>query len=143
MAYSLCMHCLDVIQCHIHMKASKGKCSALGLLDKVDHQLKIWSDEIAEENEWMQAGMHFLSYLYFGQSAQSLSDLRHTLFTKKRGPPKIKVFHRPQNMQSSISNVRAYQGLVWHAGDKTAPPEFTANQSLSSFSWKMEGVCVV
>ena len=66
MAYSLCMHCLDVIQCHIHMKASKGK------------------------NEWMQAGMDFLSYLYFGQSAESLSDLRHTLFTKKRGPPKTK-----------------------------------------------------
>ena len=34
--------------------------------------------------------------------------------------------------------VRAYQGLVWRAGDKTAPPEFTANQLLSSFSWKME-----
>ena len=90
MAYSLCMHCLDVIQCHIHMKASKGKCSALGLLDKVDHQLKILSDEMAEENEWMQAGMDFLSYLYCGQSVESLSDLRYTLFTKKRGPPKIK-----------------------------------------------------
>ena len=34
--------------------------------------------------------------------------------------------------------MRAYQGLVWRAGDKTAPPEFTANQPLSSFSWKME-----
>ena len=85
-----CMLYLDVILCHSHMKASKGKCSALGLLDKVDHQLKILSDETAEENEWMQAGMDFLSYLYCGQSGESLSDLRYTLFTKKRGPPKIK-----------------------------------------------------
>ena len=90
MAYFLCIHCLDVILCHIHMEASKGKNSALGLLDKIDHQLKILSDEMAEENEWMHAGMDFLSYLYCGQSVESLSDLRYTLFTKKRGPPKIK-----------------------------------------------------
>ena len=88
MAYCLCMHCLDVIQCHIHMKASKGKCSASGLLDKVDHQLKILSDEMAEENEWMRARMDFLSCLYCGQSVESLSDLRYTLFTKKRGRPR-------------------------------------------------------
>ena len=30
------------------------------------------------------------------------------------------------------------QVLVWRAADKTAPPEFTVNQPLSSFSWKME-----
>ena len=30
------------------------------------------------------------------------------------------------------------QDVVWRAADKTAPPEFTVNQLLSSFSWKME-----
>ena len=30
------------------------------------------------------------------------------------------------------------QVLVWRAADKTAPPEFTVNQPLSSFRWKME-----
>ena len=55
------------------------------------------------------------------------------------GSSQDKVFHPPQNVQSSISSVRAcLQVLIWRAADKTAPPEFTVNQSLSSFGWKME-----
>ena len=58
---------------------------------------------------------------------------------QEEGTSQDKVFHLPQNVQSNISNVRVrLQILVWRAADKTAPPEFTVNQLLSSFSWKME-----
>ena len=58
---------------------------------------------------------------------------------QEEGSSQDKVFHRPQNVQVSISNVRVrLQVLVRRAADcdKTAPSEFTVNQPLSSFSWK-------
>ena len=84
----------------------KGKISAIGLMNKMDLQLKVFADQTAKEHEWMEAGMRFLSFLYCGEAVESLSDLRCTLFIRKKNPPRIESL--PPTIKSvlqSTSNV--------------------------------------
>jgi len=64
--------------------------AALNLLLKLDLSLQVFTESDAEEVDWMRAGIDFLSYLYCGMLKESLNDLRFTLFSKKKDPPKIK-----------------------------------------------------
>lgn len=134
--------CYDLLAVHalsgcdtVSFPFGKGKTSAINAMLKCELNLKSFTDSEIEEQEWMKAGMDFLSYLYSGKIVGNLSDLRCMLFSKKRDPPKIKSL--PPTTQSAAEHIKRarLQVLLWRAADKTAPPAYLFNISL--FGWQI------
>ena len=122
--------CFDLLAVHalsgcdtVSYPFGKGKISALNMLLKLDLNLQVFSELDAEEVDWMKAGMDFLSYLYCGKIVESLNNLRYTLFSKKKDPPKIKSL--PSTDKSAIEHVKRarLQVLIWRAADQNTPLE--------------------
>jgi len=133
--------CFDLLAVHalsgcdtVSYPFGKGKINALNLLLKLDLNLQVFTEPDAEEVDWMKAGIDFLSYLYCGKIMKSLNNLRFTLFSKKKDPPKIKSL--PPTDKSAIEHVKRarFQVLIWRAADQNNPPA----SNLSMFGWKIE-----
>lgn len=89
--------CYDLLALHalsgcdtVSYPFGKGKISAVNMLLKSDLDLNVFADPDANESDWMQAGLQFISRFYGGTISTSLNTLRFTLFSKKMEPPKIK-----------------------------------------------------
>lgn len=133
--------CFDVLATHalsgcdsVSYPFGKGKVSAINLLLKSDLKLEIFSDPEANETDWLTAGTKFLSALYGGLKAPSLNQLRFTLFSRKKEPPKIRSL--PPTDEAAIQHVRRarLQALIWRAADKSEPPKL----EICAFGWKLE-----
>ena len=133
--------CFDLLAVHalsgcdtVSYPFGKGKVSALNLLLDLDLNLQVFTEPDADEVDWIKAGIDFLSYLYCGKIMESLNDLRFTLFSKKKDPPKIKSL--PPTDKSAIEHVKRarLQVLIWRAADQNDPPA----AHLSMFGWKIE-----
>jgi len=133
--------CFDLLAVHalsgcdtVSYPFGKGKISALNLLLELDLNLRVFTEPDAEEQDWVKAGIDFLSYLYCGKLVDSLNNLRYTLFSKKKDPPKIKSL--PPTDKSAVEHVKRarLQVLIWRAADQNDPPA----TNLSMFGWKIE-----
>lgn len=66
--------------------------------------------------------------------APSLNQLRFTLFSRKKEPPKIRSL--PPTDEAAIQHVRRarLQAVIWRAADKSEPPKL----EICAFGWKLE-----
>ena len=98
----------------------KGKISAISLMNKMNLHLKVFADENSK-GTWKQGCVSF-PFLYCGEAVESLSDLRCTLFMRKKDPPGIKKSLPPTKECAAEHIKRArLQVLLWRAADKTGP----------------------
>jgi len=88
---------------------------------------------VAEE-AWIEEGLSFLSKLYGGGGMTSLADLRSSIFSKKKDPPKIKSL--PPTDDAAVQHIRRarLQVLIWRAADQAAPPDIDVTQ----YGWKFD-----
>ncbi|CAM1319304.1 Uncharacterised protein g7168 [Pycnogonum litorale] len=133
--------CFDLLAVHalsgcdtVSYPFGKGKVSALNLMLKLDLNLHVFTEPDAEEVDWMKAGIDFLSYLYCGKIMESLNNLRYTLFSRKKDPPKIQTL--PPTDKSAIEHIKRarLQVLIWRAADQIEPPA----DNIFLFGWRIE-----
>jgi hypothetical protein len=140
-AYKLGDKSFDLIGVHalsgcdtVSYPFGKGKVSAVNLMLKLDLKLQVFAEPGAESDEWMTAGMNFLSYLYSAKTVESLSTLRFAIFSKKKDPPKIKSL--PPTDESAMEHVKRarLQVLIWRAAEQINPPA----TNIAMFGWRIE-----
>ena len=113
----------------------KGKIKAINLvLNSVVITLKEFVYPVAKEEAWIEEGLSFLSKLYGGKGITSLANLRCSIFSKKKDPPKIKSL--PPTDEAAVQHVRRtrLQVLIWRAADQVTPPDIDVVGSLTILS---------
>ena len=140
-AWSLQEKCFDLLAVHalsgcdsVSNPFGKGKISVVNLLLKLNLNIRAFTKPNSKEEDWMNAGIKFLSQLYGGNEKDSLSDLRYSLFRKKKDPPMIKCLPPTDNSAKEHIKRARLQVLLWRAADQYEPPSIT----LSMYGWQLD-----
>lgn len=112
----------------------KGKVIAVNIVLNSKVTLKEFANPLAQEEVWIKEGLCFISSLYGGTGSTSLANLRYSVFSRKKEPPKIKRL--PPKEDAAVQHIRRarLQVLIWRASDQTAPPDTDITQN----GWKTE-----
>jgi len=104
--------CLDLLAAHalsgcdsVSYPFGKGKIKAINLVLNSEVTLKEFVNPVVEEEEaWIEEGLSFLSKLYGGRGMTSLAELKCSIFSKKKDPPKIKSLTPTDN--AAVQHIR-------------------------------------
>lgn len=133
--------CLDLLATHalsgcdsVSYPFGKGKVTAINLVLNSKVTLREFANPLAPEEVWIKEGLCFISSLYGGTGSTSLANLRYSIFSKKKEPPKVKSL--PPTDDAAVQHIRRarLQVLIWRAADQMAPPD----TDITQYGWKIE-----
>ncbi len=101
--------------------------------------MSAFSDPSATENDWLSAGMLFVSLLYGDKTVTSLNELRCKQFCKRKNAPQIKTL--PPTEKAAMERVKRarLQFLTWRCADQINPPAV----DVTKYGWSMQEQCLV
>ena len=118
----------------------KGKLTALKVIQNNDmSDLDVLVEYNTTQSDMMEAGKKFFLSLYSQTKSLSLNQARHTIYSRKKKPPKLKNLP-PTDLNLALHVRSAHlQMLLWKAADKPSAPVL----DITNYGWDTDNNTVM